>query len=173
MKKDNLKSIIVLSVICLVTAVTMAAVNFVTAPKIKENEDKKVQESLLSVMPDAEGFEEIPLSDSSPETVVGVYRETSGKGYAVALATESSYSSNPMAFTVAISSEGKIIDIKLTGYSETKDFGRDTYPLTYIGADSDSVMSVDLKSGVTYSSTAFRSAVADAFAVLDLKGGAE
>lgn len=171
MKKDNLKSIIVLSSICLVVAILMAAVNFITDPVIKENDEKKVQDSLKAVMPEADGFTEIELPAEAPKTVKSVYRDNNNTGYAVAVSTESSYSSNSMTFTVAVGADGKIIDVLLTGYSETKDFGKDTYPKTYIGADGDTVGAIDLKSGVTYSSTAFRDAMADVFTTLEMIGG--
>ena len=171
MKKDNLKSIIVLCSICLVTAALMAAVNFITSPVIKENEEAKVQESLKSVMPDAAGFEQVELPEGAPKTVTAIYRDTGKTGYALAVSTESAYSSNPMTFTVALDNEGKIIAVELTGYSETKDFGKETYPKTYVGADASTVSDVDLVSGVTYSSTAFRNAMADTLSVFNMIGG--
>ncbi len=172
MKKDNLKSIIVLSCICLVVAVLMGAVNYITSPVIKDNEEQKVQDSLKAVMPGATGFSDpLELPGEAPKTVKAVYRDAEETGYAVSVSTESSYSSNPMTFTVAVSNEGKIIAVELTGYSETKDFGKETYPGTYVGADGDTVGSVDLCSGVTYSSTAFRNAMTDVFAALEMIGG--
>ena len=171
MKKDNLKSVIVLSAICLVVAVLMGAVNYITSPVIKENEDKKVQDSLKAVMPDAESFEEVSLPEGAPKTVKAVYRDSGNTGYAIAVSTESAYSSNPMTFTVAVGNDGKIIAVTLTGYSETKDFGKDSYPQTYIGVDSEGVEKVDLVSGVTYSSTAFREAMKDVFETVDMIGG--
>ena len=172
MKKDNLKSIIVLSCICLVVAVLMGAVNYITSPVISDNEEKKVQDSLKSVMPDATGFTQLEeLPENAPKTVKAVYRDKEETGFAVSVATESSYSSNPMTFTVALDNDGKIIAVTLTGYSETKDFGKETYPQTYVGADASSVEGVDLCSGVTYSSTAFKEAMKDVFTTFDMIGG--
>lgn len=171
MKKDNVKSIIVLSAICLVVAVLMGAVNFITSPVIKENDEKKVQDSLKAVMPEAGGFEEVEVPADAPKTVKGIYKDAENTGYAVSVATESSYSSNPMTFTVAVDNDGKIIAVELTGYSETKDFGKETYPKTYVGVGGDAVGEVDLVSGVTYSSTAFRTAMVDVFTTLDMIGG--
>lgn len=166
--KDNIKSIIVLPVICLIVAALLAAVNFVTAPVIEKNALMKEQESLRKVLPDSGVFEEIALSDDAPETVKGIYEEEAGRGYAVTLETSSSYSQSPMTFTVGISTDGKITGIEITNYSETKDFGK--YPEDFIGKDS-SLEGVDLYSGVTYSSTAFKDAVADAFlAVKEVAG---
>ena len=168
MKKDNLKSIIVLSAICLVVAILMGAVNYITSPVISENEEKKVQDSLKAVMPNASGFKEEALPEDAPKTVKAIYRDAENTGFAISVATESAYSSNPMTFTVAVDNYGKIIAITLTGYSETKDFGKETYPKNYVGADVSSVEGIDLCSGVTYSSTAFRNAMTDALKTLEM-----
>ena len=97
--KDNIKSIIVLPLICLVVASLLAAVNFITAPVIEKNALLKEQESLRKVLPDSGLFEKIELSDNVPATVKGIYAEEDGKGYAVTLETSSSYSQSPMTFT--------------------------------------------------------------------------
>jgi len=169
MKKDNLKSVIVLSAICLVVAIALAAVNFITKPVIEKNNDEKLQASLKAVLPEAEDFSEITLPDDAPDTVTAVYKDSGNIGYAVAISTSSSYSKNPMTFTVGIDCDGKVLAVEMTNYSETKNFG-DAYPKTYIGADSETVEDIDLFAGVTYSSTAFREAMTDALIVLNTLG---
>ena len=78
-----------------------------------------------------------------------------------------------MGITVGIGTDGIIKNIVLTNYAETENFG-DDYPASYIGQDS-ALAGVELVSGVTYSSTAFRNAVTDAytalFAVADVAAG--
>ena len=166
--KNNIKSIVVLSVICVVVAALLAGVNYVTAPVIERNALIAEQESLRKVLPESEIFEEVELSKKIPATVTGVYREENGKGYAVTLETTSNYSQNPMTFTVGIDSEGKIAGIEITNYSETKDFG--SYPDTFVGKNS-SLEGVDIAAGVTYSSNAFKSAVQDAFSAVEEVAG--
>ena len=161
--KSNIKSIIILPLICLVVAALLATVNFITAPVIEKNAILAAQESLRVVLPDSGEFKEIELSENAPETVTGLFSEVNGKGYAITLETSSSYSKSPMTFTVGINAEGKITGIEITNYSETKDFGK--YPEEYIGKDA-ALEGVDLFAGVTYSSKAFKEAVADAFAAL-------
>lgn len=163
--KDNVKSVVVLTMICLVVAGLLSVTNFYTAPVIEAAKAAAASGSLAEVMPEAAGFEEVELPADAPATVQAIYKETSGLGYVVTLVTTSQYSSGDMAITVAIGVDGKISGITLTSYYESKDFGTDTYPQTYIGADS-SLGSVDLFAGVTYSSSAFMDAIADAFTVL-------
>lgn len=168
MKREAWKSIAVLTSICLVVAVLLAAVNHVTAPIIEESAATDTQASLYAVLPNAVGFEEETPAGEVPETVMGIFRDTGGSGYAVTLSTSSSYSASPMTFTVGVGTDGKITGVEMTGYAESKDFG--DYPGTYVGQDS-ALSGVDIYAGVTYSSTAFRSAVQDAFSVLIGLGG--
>lgn len=170
MKSDSIKSIIVLGSICLVVAVLLSSVNYITAPIIKESANTAVMESLKEVLPDATDFEEVSLPEGAPETVTGIFKDNGGSGYAVTLSTSSSYSQSPLTFTLGVGADGKIVAIKITNYAETKDFGE--YPGSFIGSDSALAgVNEDLATGATYSATAFKNAVADAMGVLVSLGG--
>lgn len=170
---DSVKSVIALVAICLVVTLALSAVNYVTAPIIAENSNKAVQGSFAEALPGADGFEQLETADDAPETVQGIYKENNGLGYVVILETTSQYSESPMGITVGIGTDGIIKNVVLTNYAETKNFGAD-YPASYIGQDS-ALSGVDLVSGVTYSSTAFKNAITDAytalFAVADVAAG--
>lgn len=168
-KREAIKSVVVLTVICAVVALMLSGVNELTAPIIEENQSKGEFDSFYEAMPDAEGFEEVSLT-GLPETVKAVYKDTGNKGYVVLLSTRSQYTgTSNMGITVGIGTDGKIVGITLTSYTESKDFGREEYPKTYIGKDS-ALVGVDLVGGVTYSSAAFRDAVSDAFTALISSG---
>lgn len=167
MKKDYIKSIVVLGSICLVVAALLATVNYFTSPVIEKNAAAKENASLSEVLPGSKDFEVQEVPSGASETVTGIYTDAGGAGYAVTLSTSSAYSGNPMTFTLGIDPDGKVVGVKITNYSETKDFGAD-YPDTYIGADADSAGEVDLAAGVTYSSTAFREAVCDALEAVEM-----
>lgn len=167
--KENIKSVVVLTAICLVIAVLLAVTNYYTYPIIEENKVAASLGSLAIVMPDAEGFEEVTAEFSDlPATVKNIYRETSGLGHVMVLATTSQYSSGDMGITVGFGSDGKICGIELTSYFESKDFGPD-FPVSFVGQDS-ALGGVTLVAGTTYSSAAFRDAVTDAFNVLITNG---
>lgn len=157
---------IVLTSICLIVALALAVVNLFTAPIVEENVHKKEMESLRVVMKDGAGFTALE-GLTLPDTVKSVYRESEGRGYVLLLSTTSQYTSAgvPMNITVGIGSDGKITGVLLTSYSESKDFGKETYPESYVGKD-ESLEGVKLVAGVTYSSTAFRNAIKDAFRAL-------
>ena len=168
---DKIKSVIVLTVICLVVTGLLAVTNSFTAPVIKEAREKKVQDSLKAVLPDMYSIRDAALPEGTPSTVKAVYIVNDNE-YAVVLATTSAYSSGDMGITVGISEEGEILGVKLTSYFESKDFGRDTYPQNYVGLTAGEAQQVDVFAGVTYSSKAFKAALADAFKAVELiKGG--
>lgn len=169
---DKLKSVIVLTAICLIVTGLLAVTNSFTSPVIAETRAKKVQESLSAVLPDAGNFTSMDLPEGAPATVKAVYKADDGS-YAVVLATRSAYSSGDLGVTLGISKDKQIKGIKVTSYQESKDFGKDTYPLKYIGRNILSYSGVDAFAGVTYSSTALKNAIGDAFtAVTMLEGGA-
>lgn len=164
-QKKKFMPAIVLTLICLVVALALAAVNLFTAPIVEENNRKKEMESLRLAMPEGADFTEV-ADLTLPDTVKSVYRESEGRGYVLLLSTTSQYTSgDPMNITVGIGADGKITGIRLTSYTESKDFGKETYPESYVGKD-ESLSGVKLVAGVTYSSTAFREAIKDAFRAL-------
>ena len=166
MKKDSLKSIIVITVICLVTAALMAAINGVTAPMIAEANAEAEKEALYIVLPDAEDFTQLE-ADELPETVTAVYEDSAGSGYAVMLRAKGYDSSNPMVVAVGIDNEGKITKCHVVSCNgETSGIGTkvntDSFLATFIGAGKE-LDGVDAISGATISSSAFIGAVEDAF----------
>ena len=179
MTKKNIMPVVVLTVICIVVAVLLAVVNYFAAPEIKKNADLKVSKSLEAVFPENTGFDEIKLSDykNVPSTVTKAYKEKSGAGHVVVLETSTSYTSGAkMSITVGIDSNGAIKGISLNQYSETKDFGKETYPKTFVGlkaSDVDTSNNNLLVSGVTFSSKAFKSAIKDAFNLMIILDGGE
>ncbi len=172
-KKEFSKSVLALVAIVLVAVLLLTGLNFITAPLIAENGSAAAFAPLYAVMPDAAGFDQLydaadPGSSSLaniPASVQSIYGETGGMGYVLRLSTSEGYTKQPIEFTLAIDAEGKISGVELTAYPETKDMGKETYPQTYLGQDS-TLANVSLVAGVTYSSTAFKNAVADGFAAL-------
>ena len=155
---------VILVVVFVVMCALILVLNNVTAPMIEANAQGAELEPLYAVMPEATGFEKLELNGTA-DTISSVWKETSSLGYVVRLATNKGYTGDYIELTVAISSDGKISGISLDSYPETKDFGKDTYPQTYIGQNS-TLADTAIVAGVTYSSSAFRNAVTDAFEAL-------
>ena len=159
---------VILVVVFVVMCALVLVVNSVTAPRIEANAQGAELEPLYAVMPEATGFEKLELSGTAA-TISSVWKETSGLGYVVRCATNKGYTGDYIELTVAIAADGKISGISLDSYPETKDFGKDTYPQTFIGQNS-TLADTAIVAGVTYSSSAFRNAVSDAFEALISNG---
>lgn len=170
--KKNIKPTLVLGAICIIVAALLAAVNLIAAPKIEANRIAEITKSLTEVMPEGEfAAEPDKLKDGAPETIKAVYTDKKGGGYVFVLEAKTEYTKGEnMGITVAIDNSGKVLNVKLTSYSESKDFGKD-YPGSYIGLDADGVASAPLVSGVTFSSSAFRSAIYDALKYIGAASG--
>ncbi len=155
---------VILVVVFVVMCALVLALNCFTAPLIEANAQGAELEPLYKVMPEATGFEKLELPVVA-DTVSSVWKENSNLGYVVRCATNKGYTGDYIELTVAISSDGKISGISLDSYPETKDFGQDTYPTTFVGQDS-TLGGTSIVAGVTYSSSAFRNAVSNAFETL-------
>ena len=158
---------LLLVAVFIVMAALVLVLNIFTAPLIEANAQGAELEPLYGVMPEASGFEKLSL-EGVPETVSSVWKENGGLGYVVRCATNKGFTGDYIELTVAITEDGRISGISLDSYPETKDFGAE-YPTTFVGQDS-TLAGTSIVAGVTYSSSAFRNAVADAFDALVSNG---
>ena len=101
---------------------------------------------------------------SKPDTVMGVWRDMKTKGYVVEVSTTKGYTKLPIEMLITIDSENKVQEVKVTDYPETREVG-EKFVSSFNGQDS-TLSGVELVSSVTYSSSAMKNAVADAFSAL-------
>ena len=165
--KDSIKSVVVITVICLIIAALLGVTNYITAPIIEAGEKQRADDLCMEFFPDAKEFEELQTDGLDlPKTITAVYRETSGLGYVFQITTKG-YESG-LVIMCGISSDGKIVQTKTLKSSETKTIGGKTeneaYTSQYAGLDSSFADKVDAISGATITSTAYEKAIADAFA---------
>ena len=166
MKKQNIMPVLVLTAICVVVAALLGGVHMLTKDRIAENALIKEQQSLLEVFPGATLFDPEPVAipEGAPKTIKTIYRESSGLGYVfIVIAPKTDYSSGDMTVSVGVSG-GAVVGAKLTSYNESKDFGKTTYPEKFVGKTEADYDGVEVTSGVTFSSKAFKSAIGDALA---------
>ncbi|MBO5969589.1 MAG: FMN-binding protein [Clostridia bacterium] len=166
--KHLLKTILILLCIVAIFGVAMFGLNFLTGPIIAENNKGAEFAPLLAVMPEADNFEEVTSTLAGvPESVIAIYKETSGKGFVVRAKASTQYSKEPMEITFGITADGKICGIQLDVYTDSIDFrAKDAnYITSYLEKDS-ALADIGTVSGATYSSTAFKSAVSEGFSVL-------
>ena len=167
MANKSVKSIVLPVIVVVLAFVILFLVNLWTYPLIIQSRMQGEVGPAMDVMPNAKGFEELKL-DNIPSTVETVYKETSGQGYVVKVSTKAGFTKEAIVFYVAIDGENKVQKINVTEYPETRDVG-DGYVDTFIGSDS-TLSTVDLVAGVTYSSSAIKNGVADAFKALSDNG---
>ena len=166
--KHLLKTILILLCIVAIFAVAMFGLNFLTGPIIEANNKGAEFAPLLAVMPEAENFEEVTSTLAGvPESVIAIYKETSGKGFVVRAKASTQYSKEPMEITFGITADGKICGIQLDVYTDSIDFrSKDAnYIDSYLEKDS-ALADIGTVSGATYSSTAFKNAVSEGFSAL-------
>ncbi|MBO4838396.1 MAG: FMN-binding protein [Lachnospiraceae bacterium] len=162
--RDMVKPVLVLTVICLVAAALLSAVNGKTAPVIEENARIKADATRREVLPGANSFTEVDC-DLAALDITGAYKEDSGLGYVISSAHKG-YGGD-VTVTVGISPEGQIVGLNVDVPAETTGVGskagRADYVARFIGLSGDS-SSVDTISGATYSSTAVKAGVDAALA---------
>ena len=167
MANKSLKSIILPVIVVVLAFVVLYCVNLWTYPTIVQARMQGEVGPAMDVMPNAKGFMELTL-DNVPSTVETVYEETSGQGYVVKVSTKAGFTKEAIVFYIAIDKDNKVQKINVTAYPETREVG-EGYVDTFIGSDS-TLSTVELVAGVTYSSSAIKNGVADAFKALSDNG---
>lgn len=168
MKKDIIAPIVVLTVICLLIASILAFTNQVTEPIITQAAELRAEQARVETLPDADSFEKLDVS-GLPATISEVYKASNGVGYVFMIKTKG-YGGD-MELICGIGADGKITSCKTLAHSETAGVGAKTAEEPFrsqfagVGEDLDGVSAI---SGATISSTAYISAIKDAFTAYDL-----
>ena len=170
MSKNKLMPTVVLSAICICVVALLAVINLFTAPVIKENQEKKVQEALLEVMPNGGSFEAVSNVEGLPETVTDVFVSSNG-GYV--FQTKVKGFKSGMIIVCGIDKDGYITGTKCIKSQETNG-AENILPGKYVGKTLADYESVEIIANSTKTSEGYKSAVADAFAAFNiLTGGNE
>ena len=167
--KTYIKNLAVFVCICSVITVLLAATNFITAPVIAENQNAAANAALLEVMPEGKGFETADLTDIAlPATVTEVHKETSGLGYVVKLTT-AGYGTD-FVIMCGVSADGVVTGAVCLSSNET--LGKEkTYGEGFKDKDAAGVDAVDIISGATKTTEAYKNAVKDALNTAIIMGG--
>lgn len=155
--KLSFKAVISLTVICLVTAITLGFVNYLTEPRIEKNEKEKEQKALMQVLPSGTEFDTIETDTLGlDKRIIAVFKEKSGEGYVFKLEVKG-YKSG-MVIMCGIGSDGKVDGAVCLSSEETLGHEK-TFGTRFKDVDSSSVGSVDTVSGATKTTAAYREAV--------------
>ena len=167
--KNNIKTVLSLTVICAVVSLLLALTNSITAPIIKEQENSAVSEGLKKVLPGGEDFKTIDLASYKlPETVEEAYSEKNG-GFVIKLKT-SGYGSD-LILMCGINKDGVVEGVEYISGNETLGYEA-TYGEKLKNATADTVDNVETIAGATKTTSAFKNAVKDALnTAIILSGG--
>lgn len=157
--KSYIKSIAVLTLICAAVAVLLSGANAITAPIIEENEAAAAMEALKVVMPEGADFQPVEIGRYAlPETVTEVYR-AGGGGYVVTLETVG-YATG-MVILCGVDQNGVVTGAICLSSSETLGYEAD-YGAAAVGATAETVDGLDVISGATMTTEAYKNAIKDA-----------
>ena len=172
MKKTVLRSLLCLVLLLALLAGAVYGVNAFTAPVVAENE-RLAAEAAAAAEAALLGDSELLYDRADPasstlevtaDTVQSVYMDGGKETYLLRLSTSEGYSKQPIELTLVIDFEGRIVSLEVNENPDDKELGED-FPLSFAGQDS-TLAEVSLVAGVTFTSSAIRSAVNDGFNTL-------
>ena len=168
--KKNVMPTVVLGAILVVVSFLLSVVNMVTGPIIEANRNAAANGALLEVLPEGSDFEELNAAELGlPDTVTGVYKETSGNGF-VFRVTAAGYKPG-MVVMVGVDAEGKITGSKCLETQDT--FGKEPELDNTYNGQTMSDFTPNMISGATMTSGGYRDAVSIALQAFALASGGE
>ena len=167
--KTNIKNLVIFVCICSVITLLLAATNFITAPIVEKNQAASANQALLEVFPQGKGFEAMDLSSFElPATVTKVYKESEAKGYVVELET-TGYGTG-MVIMCGVDASGMVTGAVCLSSNETLSKEK-TYGENFADKDAAGVEAVEIISGATKTTEAYKNAVKDALNTATVLGG--
>ena len=170
--KETLRPVAVLTGICLIVAVLLAATNGVTAPIIAANEAAAAQQTRIRLLPEADSFDIVPVE---AEGVTEAARAANGAGWVIPAQAQGYGGQVPVM--VAFGKDGAIRAVEFLANDETPGLGQkvrnESFGAQFSGKTSANAYEVDAISGATVSSNAAILAVEHACAAYDALAGAE
>ncbi len=167
-KRDMIRSIAMLTLICIVISAALAVVNSFTSPVSQANAAARENEMRRQVIPDAAVFTPVESAQLSPQ-IISAYtaQDDAGKAAGCVFTVKGTGFGGPITIMCAIGPDGKILNCRALDISgETKTLGGKVadagYSAQYAGADAE-LAGVDAISGATITSNAYKGCVLAAF----------
>ena len=155
----------------LISGATVTAGDFRTAvynavtevTEMIQRTDKKLLELVDEIVPVSSDFELLTLPEDAPSTLKRVYKETKGRGYVAFVRTEGWGGAVGTEALVYFDTLGTIKNVKLLVWNVGHGVSGDDFAKSFIGTNKDTVSEVELISGATGTSEAFKNSVVSAF----------
>lgn len=158
-----------LALTCLVSGCIIGCVAYITVPQAKVKAEQMKQESMKSLVPDADKFVEVP---GETDTFIA---EKGGQKVAYIIPTAPKGYGGPIKMLTAVSAEGTVIDYTVLEANETPGLGdkgaKSPFKDQFIGKKADSLEvtkehgvkdKIQAMTGATISSRAFTAGVKEA-----------
>ena len=166
MKKNNtLRTVLCLVLLLALMAGGTLGLNALTAPVIEANRKALLGDAVLIYDRADPAASELTVA---ADTVQSVYKDDTKQVYTVHLSTSEGYSHGPIVLTLLVDYEGRIVSLNVDSSADDKDLGEAFLP-SFEGQDS-ALAGVELVAGVTFSSSAIKSAVNDGMEALISNG---
>lgn len=165
--QEMIRPFLVLVIICIVTGALLGFTNSLTAPVIEQNAIAAADATRKAMLPEATGFEEIPVPEGAQ--VDSIYKDTGDTGYVITAGSKGY--GGQVVVTIGFDNDGKILHMNVDASTETQGVGSKTANEAninkYIGltgpVGDDSSL---LITSATFSSKAVRTAVQNAMDAL-------
>jgi len=175
-KKDFLKPVLILSIICFIVAAALAIVNYYTKDVIKDAAYQRAREAMKVIIPEADGFESFDIEllrseTGMPRTVSSVYRTTNNTGF-IFMVMAQGYGVQGIKLICGINPDGKIIKSEVLQHDETQGLGTPVFEQAhagqYWGKSKYDIEDINVISGATITSNAYKTGIKDAFAAFEI-----
>lgn len=156
----SIRPVVVLAIICLLSAALLAALNEKTTPIIEKINEETANETYFSLIPDAGSFTEL---ECDIDGVTAVMKADNGSGYVITAQAQGYGGEVPAA--VAFSTDGTITAVQMMDNEETPGLGQKVKEEDFYGqfagwsAQAFTIDDIDAISGATISSKAAVSAI--------------
>jgi len=176
---DVVKSIFILTFICLFVAGALAVVNHFTYTKIKSDAAERAYGSRSKIIPEAEGFTPMDIEGLGlPESVIEVYKTTNDVGYVFTVSVKG-FGRENMRLLCGVGLDGRIIksnrDDLVVSHTETPSYFNRVFAEPHLGhfwnGDKSEIEKIDAVSGATVSSNALQKAMLYALTAFELIRG--
>ena len=167
--KDILRPTLTLFIICIIAAAALSVSNLVTADKIAQNEQDKLQTAMQQVL-QADDYEQVALENVDDDTSFYVASQGATTVGYTALCTKTGYGGK-VKVMVGIDTQGVVKKIAIVSADdETPGLGQNIKTDEFLSRFNDitDANSVDAWTGATISSTAVKDAVTQALELFAL-----
>ena len=163
---------LILSIICLTVAFSLALINEVTGPIIEEAQNQATNAALAEVLPDGKNFEEITLGEKYPTVITKGYKADGGFVFRATVSGKSS----GLIIMIGIDPEGKVVGTQVIAEQETNDYDVKVFPLVTGTDGAYKDMTLDtfepfISAGATLTSKAYADAVKAALQAFAIANG--